>query len=1534
MTEPNNIPTTGGAESRLWQRWNQGERVDLDAFLAGCPPLGPGELVALLLIDQGQRWERGERIPAESYLRRYPHLEADPEAVVEIVYAEFLLREARGERPALAEYALRFPAWQARLGQQVELHRALQGESTPEAGASTADGPPLPHRGPAGQAAAAPGRYRRLRPHARGGLGEVHVALDEELHREVALKEIQERFADEPDCRGRFLREAEITGRLEHPGVVPVYGLGAGGDGRPFYAMRFIRGESMDEAVRRFHQADQAGRRDAGARTLALRELLGRFVAVCNTVGYAHSRGVIHRDLKPANVMLGDYGETLVVDWGLARTSSQLESCLKGGPGAQASAEPPVGLGPAGDAAATEMGQVVGTAGFMPPEQATGRVDQVGPASDVFALGATLYCLITGQPPYTGADALLQAALAEPPPARQRNRSAPAALEAVCARAMAANPQHRYATAQALAQEVQRWLADEKVEAYPEPLPDRVRRWGRRNRTLASAGLILLVAGTAGLAVGLGAVERERERTKAALVRALDAEEEATSNLEQALEAEAREKAAARLARAQKERAQQAEADTLADYRAATDDAVEQLIGSKPRLGPQEKRYLERTLKRWQAFAGRAGDDERSREVRAEGLFRVAGLRAKLGQEAAAAAGYREALPLFQKLADEHPAVAAYRRELAATHASLATLLQPGPHGEESAAHYGEALRLLRGLADAFPAERDYRQTLALTANNFANLRKKQNRLAEAAGLYRQALLIQEKLADTFRDVAAYRTDLAATCSNLGNLGQTLNQLTPAGEHYRKALALEQDLARRYPEEPRYRQTLARTHNNLGNLLNLQNKDAAAADQYAQALAIQQKLVKEFPALPEYRSDLAATFNDQGHLLRRQNHCARAAGQYEEALALLQKLADEFRDAPEYRSELAGTHFHIGSLLADQGQGEKAAGHYQQALALKEKLAAALPGAPAHRKDLADLYTNLALLLADSNQAGKAAGLYKKALKLQQELADAFPDTPEYRQGLARTHKNWGVLLLKQHQGPGALEHYQQALALRQKLATEFQTLPSCRQELAASHQDMADLLKAQNQPAKSAGHYHKALDLRQKLADEFSDVPAYRKDLALTRLNLGILLSAVNQPDKAAAHLSAALDLLQRLADAFPTLPEYRQLLAGAHNSLGVLRVTQNQPAPAAKHHAAALALRQKLAREFPAVVGYRNDLGVSHNNLGQLLAAVNQADKAAGHYQAALAVFDKLAAEFPAVPEYRKYLAGTHLNLGSLWNDHHQPRRAAEQFALALAGLEKLAAEFPHQTEFRFYLAATRNNLGTLLQAQNQKEKAAEQFRKALDDVQKLADDFPAVTAYQVQLGGACCNYGMLLQGSSRPADSLPWLDKAVRVLKGVHEKNPRAATPRLFLRNSHWRRGQAYDTLAKHAEAVEDWAQAAALSPPPEQGYFRIRRADSRVRAGQVAPAAAELAELAKAAWPAVLWVDLARAYGAAASRAADKKEEYAGRAVDMLRKAVGAGFKDAARLAKDKDLEVLRDRADFKNLLGGLTAGVKDGKPAGR
>jgi serine/threonine protein kinase len=308
----------------------------------------------------------------------------------------------------------------------------------------------------------------------------VFVARDEELRRDVALKEIQDRHADDLDKRARFLMEAEITGGLEHPGIVPVYALGHYADGRPYYAMRFIKGDSLKEAIGGFH-ADPTLRDDPGQRNLALQKLLRRFLDVCNAVAYAHSRGVLHRDLKPDNVMVGKYGETLVVDWGLAKAAGR-----SGDEGIEDAPESTMISTSASGSAETLPGSLIGTPAYMSPEQATGRLDLLGPSSDVYSLGATLYSLLTGRVPFTDKNIREVLRKVEHGEFMSPREAAPwldPALEAICLKAMALKPESRYPSSRTLAEDLERWLADEPVTAGrgntgpPWPRPRRPRRW-------------------------------------------------------------------------------------------------------------------------------------------------------------------------------------------------------------------------------------------------------------------------------------------------------------------------------------------------------------------------------------------------------------------------------------------------------------------------------------------------------------------------------------------------------------------------------------------------------------------------------------------------------------------------------------------------------------------------------------------------------------------------------------------------------------------------------------------------------------------------------------------------------------------------------------------------------------------------------------------------------------------------------------------------------------------------------------------------
>ena len=331
-----------------------------------------------------------------------------------------------------------------------------------------------------------------------GGMGMVYRAWDRRLHRPVALKMLLAGTYAGPVERERFLREAEVTGGLEHPGIVPVYWLDTLRDGRPYYAMRLIRGDSHKEAIKQFHAGAGPGR-DRGLRSLGLRQLLRRFTDVCNAIEYAHSRGVLHRDIKPSNIVVGPHGETLVVDWGLAKPTGQPEPGRQPGEGALVPSS-------GGGSASTLPGSALGTPAYMSPEQAEGDPERLGPRSDVYSLGATLYCILTGRPPFEGdsADVIRGVRQGRFPPPRRLDPTIDRALEAACLKAMALRPEDRYDSPRALAEDVERWMADEPVSAWPEPWARALLRWLTRHRvsvTAAGAALLVALAGTAAVLI-------------------------------------------------------------------------------------------------------------------------------------------------------------------------------------------------------------------------------------------------------------------------------------------------------------------------------------------------------------------------------------------------------------------------------------------------------------------------------------------------------------------------------------------------------------------------------------------------------------------------------------------------------------------------------------------------------------------------------------------------------------------------------------------------------------------------------------------------------------------------------------------------------------------------------------------------------------------------------------------------------------------------------------------------------------------------
>jgi serine/threonine protein kinase len=341
----------------------------------------------------------------------------------------------------------------------------------------------------------------------------VSLARDEAIGREVALKQILPQHLENPTLKRRFLYEAQITGQLEHPSIVPVYTLGADDAGKPYYVMRFVKGRTLDEIIREHH---------ASPNPIVFRELLRRFIAVCQAVAYAHSRGVIHRDLKPANVMLGDYGETLVLDWGLAKDIKQAanDPALWGAatphlhtpptPPA-ATNSPPTGAAPSmggskplraiDSAELTMEGQIIGTPAYMAPEQAEGRTDLHAPVTDIYALGGILYKILTGQSPQapsastTGTNGGRRFTFVASPPPSNISHGVDPMLESICLRAMATDPGARFPRALEVALEIQRWLDEHPLTLKPRTRMTRLLEEARANWIPLLIALAVIVAG-------------------------------------------------------------------------------------------------------------------------------------------------------------------------------------------------------------------------------------------------------------------------------------------------------------------------------------------------------------------------------------------------------------------------------------------------------------------------------------------------------------------------------------------------------------------------------------------------------------------------------------------------------------------------------------------------------------------------------------------------------------------------------------------------------------------------------------------------------------------------------------------------------------------------------------------------------------------------------------------------------------------------------------------------------------------------------
>jgi serine/threonine-protein kinase len=855
-------------------------------------------------------------------------------------------------------------------------------------------------------------RYTLTRVQGKGGLGRVWLAHDEHLHREVALKEVLPANQDDLATQSLLLKEAQITGQLEHPNIVPVYELTRGQDEKPFYTMRFLRGRSLWSRIRAYHRD---GKRDP----LELRALLTCFVSVCNALAYAHARGVIHRDLKPENIMLGDFGAVMVVDWGLAKLVSQAEehSDLR-----------KVEVTEAADMTVTQEGKLTGSPAYMAPEQADGQIGLLDQRTDIYGLGAMLFAILSGHPPHKGTSTgnavkdtmslVRQISEGPTPRLRELDSSVPRPLDAICARAMAKKRSERYRTASELAHDVTCWLADEPVSVYRPPWRERLMRWLRRHRTFTQAAavtlvLVALVAGVAALLIS----------------RSLEAEKRAHEKAEHALEAERTALENERLART----------EAIRRFKDARDAVDKSLIGVSealqyfPGVDRARRELLEKAAADYARFAQEKSNDPELRLESARALLRLGDVRKLLDQYGEAEAAYVSAEKVLGELAEDPQVADESQFELAIAWIKLGVLRTVvGPHATAET-YFKSALDKLAALSAAGGDAGRLRYEQAGALISFAVLRNKTSQF----DLGRQLLEKAEQLLESEPSDEKIKERLARARSNLGQQLLMLGRSTDAVAKLRAAIAAYRTLANQSPDHPPYFEGLAAAKISLANAERILGRDADVVATYKGSVTDYQDLLKARPGVPFYIEGLAGVRTNLAQMLHVLGRNKEAKEQATLALSDLIDLVNSQPDIHRYHEAHAACTQTLGLILRDLNETELADKAFRAAIRKFQDLVAKAQDVPGYRRRLAGSLSSLGRLQYKTGKLAAAEEILLEAMGEFQKVVKAGLNDPFTQDSLAWCDAHLGDVLRQAGKADKARDYYANALAIRENLRTQ-----------------------------------------------------------------------------------------------------------------------------------------------------------------------------------------------------------------------------------------------------------------------------------------------------------------------------------------------------------------------------------------------------------------------------------------------------------------------------------------------------------------
>jgi serine/threonine protein kinase/tetratricopeptide (TPR) repeat protein len=887
--------------------------------------------------------------------------------------AELVLDEAALARASLDRHAAR-PAPSVAATRRI---RPLESEATLDAPVA-GELPPLP--------IVPDTAYLAVREVARGGMGRIVAAEDQRLGRTVALKELLDPAAEQ---LGRFQREALITARLQHPGIVPVYEAGRWPSGEPFFAMKLVSGRPLDRVI-------------AQAKTLEARlALLPRIAAATDAMAYAHSQRVIHRDLKPANILIGEYGETVVIDWGLAKNLDELDG-PDSLPRARAAANPKAPETSSLGSTLTIAGSVMGTPAYMAPEQARGEpVDQ---RADVFALGAMLYHLLAGVPPYnarTATDVIAAAATGKVVPLPLREPGAPPDLVAIVERAMAQLPIDRYADAGELATELRRFLTGQLVSAHRYTAGQRIQRFVRRHRAAVTIAALAAIGFAAG---GTFAVRRiVHERDVADHERALaDTRRQAAEHLIDKMLSDVRTKLE-QIGRLDLLASLGSEIrnyyDTLAKVPGGMPaDDLDRMAIAVDLVGVAERDSgkLDEALATWTGVRGQLADavslggptTHLKRRMIGRLDFEIGTVHQQRGAVADALASYTQAKHELDALHAEQPGDRLALLGAAEAHDRIGDLLRNEGKVDAAFDEYSEA-KTERERAANGPGGRPAEELLALSTSHLKLGSVYQARGASAKALdeYRASLRLRESLLASQRDNVEVQNKLLEVELTLGDLQRQAGDPRAAIETYRKAVPVMDALGHRDPANTTWQRLRGNIECDYGFALLDAGEFAAGRDQLAVAIATQERLVARDPKSTTWQADLSRSYTRLGDAELYLGELDRAIADYQRALDSREDLVARDPRSKPYRRSVAWSQVKLAGAYAAKNEPAHALEAHERALAIRAELVDESPGQGGYRNELAVSEVSVGRLIAQTDPARSAKLIAAGVARARQAFA-------------------------------------------------------------------------------------------------------------------------------------------------------------------------------------------------------------------------------------------------------------------------------------------------------------------------------------------------------------------------------------------------------------------------------------------------------------------------------------------------------------------------------------------------------------------